>query len=129
MRPALLLVTLLAACSARRLYEGPRRPAMETAILHVWSPQFENMPFENKWWFVRIAAVDGQVLDGNVETVEVLPGTHEVVVDWEMVDLFPDPEVRGRETFTVHARPGHRYVVAYDHFRSTGPVGFDETAR
>jgi hypothetical protein len=117
---------LISACSATRLYDGPKRPAAETATVHVWSPQFENMPFENKWWFVRIAAVDGRELDGDVDTVEVLPGEHEVVVDWLMVDLFPDPEEGGRETFVVNARPGHRYVVTYNHFRSNAPSGFEE---
>lgn len=109
-RFALVAVVALvaSACMTVQLYEGPRRPRSEVAHIAGDLALSAGAPIS-----VLIRQVDGITLSVGQNAVEVLPGTHQLLVDCRI------PETGGvtRHVLDVEVYEGRTYRLVAE----TGP--------
>lgn len=128
----------LSACAPARQYAGPARPQSQVARLVVLADGADHFGrMGDVRYDGRIVSVDGAPVRTMTGIVEVLPGSHEVVVSWQRFEVggFPrgfDAERSnflvadaGRATFRVEAEAGRRYRLRWPDADQTGPpLGF-----
>ena len=78
---ALLPALLSAACATERLYEGPRLPADERAIVRADPVVSAGLPVQ-----LRLRQVDDREVGLGASKVELPPGRHALVVDCRVAE-------------------------------------------
>ncbi|HXV40214.1 MAG TPA: hypothetical protein VD701_04540 [Steroidobacteraceae bacterium] len=76
--PAALLV---ASCVTTRVYDGPKLPASERAIVRADPAVSAGLPVQ-----VRLRQVDGRDLPLQTSAVELAPGAHQLLVDCRVAE-------------------------------------------
>jgi hypothetical protein len=74
-------VMLCAACTTARLYDGPRLPAAERAIVRADPAVSAGLPVQ-----LRLRQVDGKDVALAASSVELPPGAHELLVDCRVAE-------------------------------------------
>jgi hypothetical protein len=101
--PALLFgVAALAGCATDRLYEGPRLPPEERAIVRADPVVSAGLPVQ-----LRLRQVDGREVGVSASKVELPAGKHEILVDCLVAE---SGSVR-RFTIEADVEAGGRYRV------------------
>lgn len=67
---------LLAGCVTEQLYEGPRLPANERAVVRADPVVSAGLPVQ-----LRLRQIDGRDVGISASKVELAPGEHEILVD------------------------------------------------
>jgi hypothetical protein len=101
----------LAACATFQAYEGPARPAAETAIIRGDAKLRAEMPLA-----LMIRSVDGRAVDLRYSSVAVTEGHHVVIVDCQVGGVggttsrhHVEVDAEGGESYRLQAdmRPGN----------------------
>jgi hypothetical protein len=76
-----LAAALVAACTTTRLYDGPRLPPGERAVVRADPAVSAGLPVQ-----LRLRQVDGQDVALAASAVELAPGAHELLVDCRVAE-------------------------------------------
>lgn len=102
-------VAVLAGCMTAQTYDGPRRPSGEVAHISGDYLVTAGAPIS-----LIIRMIDGQELSMSQSAVEVLPGTHTLLVDCRIAET----KSVTRHSIDVEVFAGQRYRLVAD----TGPA-------
>jgi len=119
-----VLLLALAACSARRLYEGPARPAEEVAVVRVKVRKPATGSPGDEAYTVRMVGVNDLDFEDHEISVEVLPGRHRIHLEWTLYRIserwwafytsdaelpYWERTAGGRRTMEIDVEAGKRY--------------------
>jgi hypothetical protein len=102
---------LLSSCASskmQRLYSGESLPTSETARLHRFDGGRRDQSSNQCFLKIRIRELDGKTLTRSSDTLEFLPGSHSVAVDFQYLSEGVSPI----STSTIHfdAEAGGEYI-------------------
>lgn len=93
-----LLLLLAAGCGTTQIYDGPKKPLHEVAVLRTNAGE---IAFVTTW----IGQIDGKELVAAYSEFEVLPGRHSLRV------LLKAGILGASRNFSIDAKAGHTYRV------------------